>query len=306
MIRYGKCNDRENFTKLFNESSSISELGRKLGYKSKNNAIPGGVSKIIRAKVEEYKLDISRIKGQGWSKGFTKYNNNSINKISLKKALPWDDCFRDGSTIRNQSLLKRLIDSGKRKYVCEECGLSKWKDKDIVLEIHHINEKFNDNREENLKILCPNCHSILGIGKYSILLNFISPKHLKEQETTNYGNYKIDKVEISNNELADLVSRLNIIEVGKILNISGKSVMKLCKIRNIQILNKSFLQKKFSVEKDKMIELLKTNSILQIGKIFGVSDNAIRKRCKTMGVEWKKRISNGEMSELEAPLKEMT
>jgi len=43
-------------------------------------------------------------------------------------------------------------------YKCEECGLTKWKNKDIVLEVHHINGKL-DNRIESLKLLCPNCHS---------------------------------------------------------------------------------------------------------------------------------------------------
>jgi len=168
MKKYGRCNDREYFSRLFNESTSISGLGRKLGYKAKGNMIPGGVSKIIRQKIEEYGLDISRLKGQGWSKGLTKYDSDVVNSISQKIALPWKECFRDGSKIKNQSLLKKLVDNGKKKYSCEECGISDWRGMELVFELHHINEKFNDNREENLRILCPNCHSILRKGRYSL------------------------------------------------------------------------------------------------------------------------------------------
>ena len=43
---------------------------------------------------------------------------------------------------------------------CLECGITKeWNCKPIVLEIDHINGKSDDNRIENLRMLCPNCHS---------------------------------------------------------------------------------------------------------------------------------------------------
>lgn len=159
--RKSKCGDKEHFSKTLYQSTSISDLGRKLGYKCKGNAIPGGVSKLLRQKIEEYKLDTTHLKGQGWSKGLNKKNNKSIEIISKKISLSWDECFKNGSNVKNQTLIKKLIESGKRKYVCQNCGISKWMNKNIVLELHHINEKFNDNRENNLSILCPNCHSII-------------------------------------------------------------------------------------------------------------------------------------------------
>lgn len=43
---------------------------------------------------------------------------------------------------------------------CEKCGLNdEWQGKKIVLHLEHINGNHFDNRLENLKILCPNCHS---------------------------------------------------------------------------------------------------------------------------------------------------
>lgn len=43
---------------------------------------------------------------------------------------------------------------------CSECGISaKWNGKPLTLHIDHINGVNTDNRLENLRRLCPNCHS---------------------------------------------------------------------------------------------------------------------------------------------------
>lgn len=47
----------------------------------------------------------------------------------------------------------------KQNEVCLWCGNNKWRDLKLVLEIDHINGIHKDEREENLRYLCPNCHS---------------------------------------------------------------------------------------------------------------------------------------------------
>lgn len=57
-------------------------------------------------------------------------------------------------------LKKRLISEKILDKVCVECGITdSWNDKPIVLHLDHINGVNNDHRLENLRLLCPNCHS---------------------------------------------------------------------------------------------------------------------------------------------------
>ena len=42
---------------------------------------------------------------------------------------------------------------------CEICGISEWQGKELVCHLDHINDDCHDHRLDNLRMLCPNCHS---------------------------------------------------------------------------------------------------------------------------------------------------
>lgn len=54
---------------------------------------------------------------------------------------------------------RRLIAAGILENRCEWCGISEWRGKPLSIQIDHANGIRNDNRRENLRMLCPNCHS---------------------------------------------------------------------------------------------------------------------------------------------------
>lgn len=62
---------------------------------------------------------------------------------------------------RSNHYLKKLIkDFNIFPYKCSECGVSKWRDQELALELDHINGDAANNKLSNLRLLCPNCHSL--------------------------------------------------------------------------------------------------------------------------------------------------
>jgi hypothetical protein len=54
---------------------------------------------------------------------------------------------------------RRLIAAGLKPQYCERCGIRSWLGAPLSLCLHHVNGDGQDNRLENLQLLCPNCHS---------------------------------------------------------------------------------------------------------------------------------------------------
>ena len=58
-----------------------------------------------------------------------------------------------------------------REYRCEDCGLETWKDQPIPLEVDHIDGNPDHNTEENLRLVCPNCHALTDNFKAKARVN---------------------------------------------------------------------------------------------------------------------------------------
>lgn len=147
--------------------------------------------------------------------------------------------------IGSSYLRRRLLKEQIFEYKCYKCNATKWLDGPIPLELHHINGNHLDNNLTNLILLCPNCHY-----------------YIEHQENKQKKNYKTNIC----------------IDCSKPCN---KIAIRCKKCSNIK--NQSFRCKR----PDKYIlsdDIKNLKYFTKIGKKYNVSDNAVRKWCRTYNI----------------------
>lgn len=150
------------------------------------------------------------------------------------------------------ALRRALLEIG-RIYQCEKCKIKEWQKQPITLQIHHIDGNSYNHKAENLMFICPNCHT----------------------QTKNYaGNGKTRVV------------RKKCLKCKKELyenNLSG-----FCRhCYSSSEMNEVILEKrtKFIITKEELQKIIWEIPSIQIAIMYNVSDKAVEKRCKKLGIE---------------------
>lgn len=239
----------EQFVELLKNSSTISEVLFKLGYSVKGNS--WGFAK-IRQRMSDLNLDGSVFKGKS---PITKYG--SLHKVNASDILK-PNCKHARSVLRRYVIKNNLI-----PYRCAICGCVEWQGRTLSLELDHINGINNDNRIENLRFLCPNCHS----------------------QTTTYGSRNQQRndseYEISD-DLRDLIEteyrkRNNIKQVSAALGIRRRVVNKAVSESGLKKSNQKYV---IRYDKD-WNEIARYGSLIETAKQLILNNEVKTKRIKT-------------------------
>lgn len=112
----------------------------------------GGNYMQVQARIRTLELSTAHFTGMGWRKGM---------HASVTPVRPIEELLVANGHTQSNTLKKRLFRAGLKTARCEICGWAKQsEDGRIPVELDHINGDRFDNRLENLRILCPNCHSL--------------------------------------------------------------------------------------------------------------------------------------------------
>lgn len=165
-----------------------------------------------------------------------------------------EDIFVEDSTASQHTLRRWYRERNYAPYVCSVCGQKPmWMGKKLTLILDHINGHNNDNRLENLRWVCPNCDQQLNTSK----------------------GRNIPRIEYIINKCVDC---------GK--NIGRQSIRCLeCEKRRRKKSAQEDRQK--TLPRDELKQLIRTTPFTKIAEMFGVSDNAVRKWCKTYDLPYR-------------------
>lgn len=263
---------KEILQSIVDRSRSIADIARNL------NIRPSGSSyRTISRYLKKFNIRVDHFTGQKWRAGVT---------IPVKPPKPLNEILVENSCYQSHKLKLRLISSGIKNHCCEICNQKEWMGQKIPLELEHCNGINTDNRIENLKIICPNCHAqtkhYRGRNKnVSALLEMRDAEYRKFKEALLTGN--LEPSILIKGEGAETRH--------------GRSKSKKCINCNIEFINSSKERKYCSVKCyrehtsehiPKVPELLNAfktyKNFCQVGKYFNVCDTAVKKWCKKYGI----------------------
>jgi len=237
-------------------SYSIANVLLQLGLKP-----TGGNYKTIENAIKRLQLNISHFTGKGHLKGKT---HNWGRSKHLDDILSGVTDYSSSFKLKN-----RLLKEGLLSYKCynEDCNISSWRGKKLALQLDHINGVNTDHRLENLRLLCPNCHSQTDTfagknKKKSVVAEGLDPL------------VSISTTTLETATSAILTQPQN--QCNKCQNPIHKQSFRCSKCKNDE--------KIIWPAKEELEKLVWSISCFQLSKQLGVSDKAIEKRCKKLGI----------------------
>jgi hypothetical protein len=152
MKKNSLLNDYNKLKEAINNCETYGDVLKSLGLRA-----AGSNYKTLKKYIEIFNIDTTRIDISIKNRRKEGLSNKIKLDFSLEKVLI------ENSTYDRGSLKNRLYKEKLKFPICEFCGQDEiWRGNKISLILDHINGIHNDNRLENLRILCPNCNASLS------------------------------------------------------------------------------------------------------------------------------------------------
>ena len=234
----------EEFKEIVKNSFTLSEICNKM-----NMSVSYGNRKTIKKYIKINNLDISHFY-------IIKH------KVTGKKIDLIDILIEDSTYSSTTNLKEKLYNEGIKKRECELCGQDEnWKGRKISLILDHINGINDDNRLENLQIVCPNCNAALDT---------FSGKNIKIKNN----NYFVreNNYDLIRNNKNEVNKKIKICECGKQIHNSSNKCIECNNISQRRVKNRP--------SKEELILMVKESSLESVGRKYGVTGNSVKKWLK--------------------------
>ena len=223
---------KDKLQEMCNTCSSYKDILLLLGYSSCT-----GVGEMLKKRIEKDCIDTKTLE-------LNRINNRHCILRKVRYQYDNKDVFISDSKCCRGSVKRHIIKNNLMDYKCEKCGIGDmWEGEKISLQLDHKNGVNNDNRLENLRFLCPNCHSQTHTfsGRNTRKEKAIKVKESADEKENRYKT--LMRFQVSFEELKNDVENMPLTDIAKKYKVSDTAIRKRCKAYGIELKGRGYWSK---------------------------------------------------------------